>query len=270
MLLWLLFALCSAHSPLTLFLSPSTPPDLVHSLPAAISLSTPVDVVSVQSQMQLQWTASAAVMWLDATYDSLLTHALREIATEQGIPMLSVAGTLHISVRDLAREIGRLVGRFEWGTVTLLAETSQEGVGVEADLRAEAVLVQSYLLPSDSSLEVITSLLTKEIKARSSPVVVCIAAPQTCSLLLQAAQQANMIKAGYAYILIHPPGVLQVPAVPGLLHVLEKGSEAAQSVSEYHALRVAYWINHLLNSQGATVTLTQVSDADLRTAQVWN
>lgn len=273
MLFWWLLGLCSAQYVLTLFLSPSTPSDLVHSLPGALSQSTSVAVVFLSTLTPHHCTAKPAAVWLDATYDSLHTLALREVAAEQDIPILVIGGTggnaLHVSARDLAWELGRLVRKFAWGTVTLVAETSLEGVEIQAELQAEAVLVQSYLVPSDSSLEMITSLLTKEIKVRSSPVIVCAAAPQTCSYLLQAAQQANMIKEGYAYIFLHPPGVLQAPAVPGLLHVLEKGSEAAQSLSEYHALRVTYWMSLRLNTQDAT-TFTGAPSDDLRMSQAWN
>jgi len=278
--LWLTWLALTRAWVLSIFYSMSSPialrQTLVSDLEVCLALRpVTVSVTELTPDQSLDGLLdSPSNLVLDATFDSLLGILLKDQAIHLNLPILTLSSdtnhNVHISSLELAEGIRTLLERFKWKSISLLTEPGKGGIEIASFLRSGQTLLNVYEVPKDASFNMTVGLVAKEIKVWSSPVLVCTAAPQTCSLLLQAAKQANMIKEGYAFILIHPPGVLQVPAVPGLLHVLEKGSEAAQSVSEYHALRVAYWINHLLNSQGATVTLTQVSDADLRTAQVWN
>lgn len=261
---------------LTLFLSPSTPLPLSYSLAEDLKEAlSPWSVVveALGSTLQTDWMPEPADLWIDATYSALLSEALRDLARELRVMRLALIPgefcetTVHLSTADLAKELGEVIRRFEWEGVTLIASLKGDELG--AALQAEGIETRVYKVTPDYSAEMSLALLTKEIKVWSSPVILCAADPEACSSLLQAAQQANMMKTGYAYILTHPPGMLQMPAVPGLLHVLEKGTEAAQTLSKYHAMRVAYWVGRLAEAENA-LALTQAPDQDLRSARAWN
>jgi len=137
---------------------------------------------------------------------------MRDYSEDREIPLLRL---------DWVEEVDRLVRWFEWSAVTLVVDA------LEREMRDR---LEAYSLARDTPRGTVTALLTKEIKVWSSPVIVCAAAPQTCALLTgRPASHYDQDR-----LRLQPPGVLQVLAVPRLLHVLEKGSEAAESVSTMH------------------------------------
>lgn len=263
---------------LSLFYSAFTPEDIRHTLVSNLETylaSRPVtlSVKEMKEKVSPDWVLPLPCnLALDATYDSLLGIVLRDQANQLNLPILTLnpgMDNVHIYTRDLAEALQALFKQFGWSSVSLITEPGGSSVELAFVIRSGNTLVSLYELPSDASFNMTAGLVAKELKVWSSPVIVCAAAPQTCSDLLQAALQSNMMKAGYAYVFIHPPGLIEAPAVPGLLHVLEKGSETAQSLSEYHALRVAYWVGRLMESEAA-LPLSLNPDADLRSCKVWN
>ena len=193
--------------------------------------------------------------WLDATFDELLGRQLSQAASSLAVVLYSLdplqTNTIHLTPKTLATYLLALIRNFRWSKITLLSYPSSP---LPSYLQEE-IAVDSFPLPSDVSFEVVTALLTKEVKVWSSNVIVCAAAVTVCSSLLQAAQQNNMMKTNYAYILTHPPELLG-HSVAGLIYVLERGVEQARSETQMEVMRIAYAV--------------RANSSALQEADVWN
>lgn len=256
---------------LAIFISISTPDSLLQPLIQDLETSLAGKDVRISVQAGVETIGEAPDWVLDASLDRYVGEVVREAAEEWRVPLVTLRTnqesdfSLHLPAIELGKGIQEVAKRFKWTTVTLIVEPSDYGNSLKAYLLSENLPLNTYLLPSDSPYEVVAGLMVKEIKVWASPIVVCAAAVETCAFLLQAAKQHHMLKAGYAYVLTHPPGRLQAQGMTGLLHVLEKGSEAAVSASQFHALRVAFLVDLVKADIAAGKTKT-----DWSTYQVWN
>ena len=241
---------------ITLYMSSSTPQCLVQSLAEDLKQALPYALVRT-TEVQDTWLRTAnsdceaADLLVDATFTRHYAMVIKDLATEGNLPVWSLnpqqdfIPAVHSNVLDLGDEIVQLARRWNWTTVSLITEVSQDGNALKDFIQASGTSVDPYKFSEEATYEVILSLLSKEIKVWSSYIVVCVADYRTCAQVLRAAFEANMMKAGYAYLLMHPPGILQVTGMPGLLHLLDPGTEQAQSFSQYHAFRIAFLVEKL-------------------------